>query len=944
MSGSRRRSASGRVQRAGFALVVIGALVLEGLYAVHLVRWASAPDRGFILNVELDIHHIAQTRPLGEAAGLRDGDHILRVNGREYRSFRELLGLLDLREGHENVYEVERGGETLRIPVPVRPLGLEIVLKHNLPTLLLGLVFLGMGVLVFLMKPNEGPSWAFFALAALGCTLLTYTRAPWRYDPPVLDEVFRLSAFGFGAAMVHLALLFPQKRLRPGRQRLWLLAPYLAAAALAALDVAGGAWQDSGGWVRMLLFGVPMAGLLLFVASAAEIAARSASNARRLQALVMLTGTLVAFVVPLTEMIFSALFGTKFFPDVMYSWLPFVAAFPVSIGYAIVRHDLFEIDVIVRRTYGYLLSTGVVIGLYGTTVSALNLTVGPSEIARSPFFTVAFVLAVVFLMQPLQGRIQALVDRAFYRSQVDYRRTIADVTDRMTQLLEPGLVRETLVRSVVREMFLENGLLLAPEAEAGRFEVVMGEGRVPAAKSVQLDEGLEHALAVAKLPVFRHEIELAPQYASRRAEMQASFDALGAELLMPMTYQGQLRAVLSLGRKKSGRMFTREDVHLLRTLVAEGAVALENARLFDDLAHSLNQVRLLESIRQSLAKFVPQTVHALIAESPDASAIFEKRERDLTVMFADMTGYTRLSSQLPLDQVNAIVERYFGAFLDEILREGGDVNETAGDGLMVLFQHGAPEEHACAAVRAALGIQRATREINAERDGQVPIGVHIGVNSGTASVGATKIQGGAGMRWTYTASGPTTNVAARIGALGEEIAITAETRRRIGPDFEVESLGAQALKNVKEPLEVFRVRGLCGAELELSPAPPEAPRAAEAGAGARAAEPSRFRLAGRVCALESDEPLAGVVVRAFDKDVVSDDYLGSAMTDAEGRYEVHFGADAFRAGFDRHPDLYVRVFAADGRELASTEAAVRWDAGAAEELDVAVPRARLAGG
>ena len=76
---------------------------------------------------------------------------------------------------------------------------------------------------------------------------------------------------------------------------------------------------------------------------------------------------------------------------------------------------------------------------------------------------------------------------------------------------------------------------------------------------------------------------------------------------------------------------------------------------------------------------------------------------------------------------------------------------------------------------------------------------------------------------------------------------------------------------------------------------------------------------------------------------MSDDYLGSATTDGDGRYAVEFGADAFRDAFDQRPDLYVRVFAADGRELASTAAAVRRDAGAAEQLDVSVPRARLAG-
>ncbi len=213
----------------------------------------------------------------------------------------------------------------------------------------------------------------------------------------------------------------------------------------------------------------------------------------------------------------------------------------------------------------------------------------------------------------------------------------------------------------------------------------------------------------------------------------------------------------------------------------------------------------LESVKSSLSKFVPQTVKDMLDESPDAEGLFEKRDRDLSVMFADMTGYTRLSSELPIEDVNAIVERYFGAFLDEILRLGGDVNETAGDGLMVLFQSEDREQHACSAVRAALAIQRLTHEINAEREGKIPIGMHIGINSGTASVGATKIQGAVGMRWTYTASGPITNISARIGAIGEEIAITQETRSRLSDGFVVEEVGAQSLKNVKEPVMVYRV-------------------------------------------------------------------------------------------------------------------------------------------
>ena len=92
-------------------------------------------------------------------------------------------------------------------------------------------------------------------------------------------------------------------------------------------------------------------------------------------------------------------------------------------------------------------------------------------------------------------------------------------------------------------------------------------------------------------------------------------------------------------------------------------------------------------IRSSLAKFVPRRVRQLIEESPEAPSL-EKRETDVTVLFADISGYTRLSARLAPDDLAALVERYFGAFLDEIVKHGGDVNETAGDGLMVIFHEG----------------------------------------------------------------------------------------------------------------------------------------------------------------------------------------------------------------------------------------------------------------
>ncbi|MGH6690475.1 MAG: adenylate/guanylate cyclase domain-containing protein, partial [Gammaproteobacteria bacterium] len=151
------------------------------------------------------------------------------------------------------------------------------------------------------------------------------------------------------------------------------------------------------------------------------------------------------------------------------------------------------------------------------------------------------------------------------------------------------------------------------------------------------------------------------------------------------------------------------------------------------------------------------------------------------------------------------VERYFGAFLDEIVKYGGDVNETAGDGLMVIFHEG---DHPRAAAAAAAAIHRRAAELNTElADRFEPLEMHIGVNTGPASLGATKIEGRAGTRWTYTASGMTTNIAARLAAAAEagEIIVSETTRDRLAPLIDCEDLGERMLKNVDHPVRLFRV-------------------------------------------------------------------------------------------------------------------------------------------
>jgi class 3 adenylate cyclase/HAMP domain-containing protein len=249
--------------------------------------------------------------------------------------------------------------------------------------------------------------------------------------------------------------------------------------------------------------------------------------------------------------------------------------------------------------------------------------------------------------------------------------------------------------------------------------------------------------------------------------------------------------------------------HELNARNTELATALEN------LQASRQRLELLEQLKGELSKFVPDAVKDLLERDPTATTL-EKRNEEVSVLFLDIAGYTRLSEQLEARRLNQLVQTYFGSFLEIIRAHHGDVNETAGDGLMVIFQRadrGEPgraddDDHALNATRAAFAIRRKTLDLNEEYAGMFPaIQLHMGINTGQALLGATKLGGAGSQRWTFTATGPTTNVAARLAASAEggEIVVGPVTAERIKARFVLESLGEKAFKNVSQPLAVYRV-------------------------------------------------------------------------------------------------------------------------------------------
>jgi DNA-binding response OmpR family regulator len=236
-----------------------------------------------------------------------------------------------------------------------------------------------------------------------------------------------------------------------------------------------------------------------------------------------------------------------------------------------------------------------------------------------------------------------------------------------------------------------------------------------------------------------------------------------------------------------------------RELVAriQGALARKHA-----MDHRLGEVT---RVRDHFAKFVPEAVKRLVAANPDAPEL-AKQEHDVSVLFVDISGYSRLAERVTPMDLNALVERYFGSFLDRITDAGGDINETSGDGFMAIFQDGDPVAHTVRTVNAALMLLALTEALN-QKELDNPLAIHIGINSGPALVGSTRFEGRRGTRWTFTASGMVTTLAARLaGAAGDgELLAGPETVRRLGGRYRLERVGRERLKNLTELIEVHRI-------------------------------------------------------------------------------------------------------------------------------------------
>jgi class 3 adenylate cyclase len=773
---------------ARFSLLVAASLaVLLGLL-LGLAGDAGRPYPGFFAAPD---YRVFPVDPAARAAGLRPGDRLVAVDGASPLTLAERV-----REATGPVrYEIERGGQRSSVTIAPRVLTSGRLVDRFGVYFLVSLVMLGVGAAVYVQNPAGAPNRRFLLYMCL-----------WAVSNVAVPEAV-MGSRKYAAALVGLIapllsihgwVFFLTYPANPDRER-WLgehgVIPWLYRLAM-ALGVAGAGTFLLIYWLapELLVDGwiYPVSAAVLSLLSALsfpikvgallDTKRRAASPLIDQQTTVLLLGIALGLGGWLTLMLWplQQLYESPVDPQVGSA---LVLLYPAAIGYATVRYRLFDATVVIRRSVIYTGLAGLITGAYALLLAGANALLAQADLTRSPWFSAGFMFLVALLFNPLRERVRRAVDRTFFRERYDYTQAMRTLARSMSSLLDLDEITRRLTTTIESSMHVRTARLLV-------------DG---------LPRDILAALDVAPGALSRYQLAADPRYAAAGAAAISAYQALGAEVVVPLRFQARLSGLLVLGAKRAEAPYTGEDLEILEALADQAAVAVANAEAHRQVLDYAQQLERSLLIRGSLAKFVPRRVRQLIEESPEAPSL-DKRETDVTVVFTDISGYTRLSARLAPDDLAALVERYFGAFLDEIVKHGGDVNETAGDGLMVIFHEG---DHARAAVDAARAIHRRAAEIGAELAARFdPLAMHVGVNSGPALLGATKIEGRAGTRWTYTASGMTTNIAARLAAqAGDgEVVISDSTRQRLAADVPMEDLGVRALKNVDAPLRLYRLR------------------------------------------------------------------------------------------------------------------------------------------
>jgi serine phosphatase RsbU (regulator of sigma subunit) len=604
-------TASGGMVRVNRWLILATFIVAGVVFAgapVLAILWRGRPFPGFVVEQTLLVADYDGKGWSQALAGRADLERVTQVGDSRIDTFREFDDALStLSVGQETtVRTVSRDG-VVRVYPSIRVIRFPMSDWMRLFALPygVGLVYLGIGLWVYRVRSGTEPGRAFAFFCA--CTSIA-TALVFDLSTTHVGSGLWTTAMAFeGAALASLALVFPQES-SLARRAAWVrFLPYVPSIVLAAwgllvLRDRANPWDYVAAW--RAIYAYAALGIVVFIGMTVYRLLASPEVVVRQQARVILVGSLLAFA-PLGVWLGAPVFGT-IIPFRTALFMPFLLVFPLSIALAILRYQLWGIDLIINRTLVYGVLVTILAAVYYVAVVALQALFQAVSGQRSPLAVAVSTLGIAVLFTPVRRRVQDLVDRRFYRSKYDAARMLSafgaslrDEVDlsRLVQRME-DIIQETLQPSRV---FL---WLCAPQTDADRssFKLFMpgktADGRPE--DEVQLpDDALE------RLRTDSGVVQL-----SRAGLDEVSSRVLenaGTEWMVPLICRNELVGWLGLGERLSGQAYSIDDRALLQDLATQAGPAIRVAQLVIERQEEAREsARLAYELR--FARLIQQTL------------------------------------------------------------------------------------------------------------------------------------------------------------------------------------------------------------------------------------------------------------------------------------------------------------------------------------------------
>jgi adenylate cyclase len=409
------------------------------------------------------------------------------------------------------------------------------------------------------------------------------------------------------------------------------------------------------------------------------------------------------------------------------------------------------------------------------------------------------------------------MDRKRVVLDVAYKNKVFEILVQVAKTLISLDDLETVLDRVMDLIFeylpVDRGFLLLEE----KGDLQLRISRFKSGQRMTTDGSLPYSRTIVDM-VVREKVAVLTSDAQQDERFEAGqsirIQQIRSAMCAPLWYRDTVIGVIHVDSPLHVGTFTERDLDLLTALANFAAVAIERARLHDRVAEE-------KRIRGRLERYhSPQVVDEIIADAQATGSFKEVRTETVTILFADLVGFTSWSEKMAPTDLARLLNRFFTLASDAVFSQDGTIDKFVGDAVMAFF--GAPidqPDHAARSVAAALKLQEEVALWNRDRaaQGELPLEVRMALNTGETIVGEI----GSERRVEYTVVGNAVNVAARMEefvAMPGDIVIGPATYEAIRGRYRLAQMGYFALKGVSEQVPLYKLLGELEPEIETEAA------------------------------------------------------------------------------------------------------------------------------